>query len=531
MRRPPETTIPGEKTPREPNPSAPEAISGPDASTSSGQGKHGSIHSAFMWSALERFGQQFVQFGFSVILARLLSPVEYGLIGMLTIFFSVALIFSDTAFGLGLVQRKEITKDDEASVFFFNIIAGVVLTLSLCAISPLVAMFYRQPILKVLLCVSSLQFVFISFGIVQYALMIRDMDFKTRALLGNTATFLSGGVGIGMAWKGLGVWSLVGQALSRQLLLNSLVWVVRPWRPRGRFRWACLKSLWPFSSRLTATYLLNTVFDNVYSVIIGRLYKPAELGLFTRASGLAQLPGGAVTEVITNVTLPAFSRMQNETTRLKMSCRKTVRTLAAFHFPVMIGLAAVAGPMVRCLLTEKWMDCVPYLQILCFSGILFPLQAMHRNVLTALGRSDLVFRSEMIKKVIAVITVASTMWFGVTALAWGILVLSVLGYAVTGHYSRKLLGYKWTDQSQDTLPILALSLGMGVAVWSVGGLGLGNGWLIFTLKIIVGVVLYSVFAIAGRRGIYADAFATGGHLFLKIFPTAGFRIKARAERP
>jgi O-antigen/teichoic acid export membrane protein len=162
------------------------------------------------------------------------------------------------------------------------------------------------------------------------------------------------------------------------------------------------------------------------------------------------------------------------------------------------------------------MDCVPYLQILCFAGILFPLQAMHRNVLTALGRSDLVFRSEMIKKVIAVITVATTIWFGVTALVWGILALSVLSYAVTGHYTRKLLGYEWTEQGQDTLPILALSLGMGLAVWAVGGVGLGNGWLILTLKIVVGVVLYGIFALAGRRSIYADAFETGGHLFRKI---------------
>jgi O-antigen/teichoic acid export membrane protein len=476
-----------------------------------------------LWSAVERFGQQFVQFGFSIVLARLLSPVEYGLMGMLTIFFAVAMGFSDVGFGMGLIQRKEITKDDETSVFFFNIIAGIVLTLLLCAISPLAAMFYRQPILKVLLCVSSLQFVFIPFGIVQNALMMRDMDFKTRALLGNTATFLSGAVGIGMAWKGCGVWSLVGQVLSRYLLLNSLIWAVRPWRPTGRFRWACIQSLWPFSSRLMATYLLNTIFDNAYSVIIGRLYQPADLGQFTRASGLAQLPGGTATDVITNVTLPAFSRMQNDTTRLKMNFRKTVRTLGAFHFPLMIGLAAVAGPLVRCLLTEKWMPCVPYLQILCFAGILFPLQAMHRNVLTALGRSDLVFRSEMIKKVIAVITVAATIWFGITALVWGILALSVLSYAVTGHYTLKLLGYGWTEQGRDTLPILALSLGMGLAVWAVGAVGaagLGNGWLILTLKIVVGVVLYGVFALAGHRSIYADAFTTGGHLFRRIFPLA-----------
>lgn len=438
--------------------------------------------------------------------------------GMLTIFFSVAMCFSDVGFCMGLVQRNEITKDDETSVFYFNIVAGAMLALLLCAISPLVAMFYRQPVLKMLLCVSSLQFVFMSFGIVQNALMMRDMDFKTRALLGNVATILSGGVGIGMAWRGLGVWSLVGQILSRHLFFNSLIWAVRPWRPSGHFRWACLQSLWPFSSCMMATYLLNTVFDNVYSVIIGRLYQPAVLGQFTRASGLAQLPGGTATDVITNVTLPAFSRMQNDTARLKFQFRKTIRTLGAFYFPLMIGLAAVAGPLVRCLLTEKWMGCVPYLQILCFSGIVYPLQAMHRNVLTALGRSDLVFRSEMIKKVIAVITVATTIWFGVTALVWGILALSILSYVVTGHYTRKLLGYGWTEQGRDTLPILALALAMGLTVWAVGGAaGLGNGWLVLGLQIFAGVVLYGIFAIAGRRSIYADAFETGGHLFRKIF--------------
>ena len=451
--------------------------------------------------------------GFAIVLARLLSPVDYGLMGMLTIFSAVAMCFGDAGFCCGLIQGKEISEDDETSVFCFNIFAGFLLTLSLCAISPLVAVFYQQPILKQLLCVLSLQFMFISLGTVQYALMIRDMDFKRRALVNNAATFLSGSIGIGMACAGLGVWSLIGQILSRYLLSSSLVWLVRPWRPRGRFRWACLRSLWPFSSHMMGTSLLNSIFDNVYSVIIGRFYTPAELGQFTRAYGLAQLPGLAATDAISNVTLPVFSRMQQDIGALRSRLRKSIRTLGAFYFPLMIGLAAVAEPLIRCLLTAKWITCVPYLRILCLSGIFFPLHAMHRNALTALGRSDLVFRSEIVKKVMIIAMIAATVWFGIRIMVWGILVASVLSYAVPGHYTRKLLGYRWPEQSQDILPLIGLSFVMGICVWGITRMDLGGGWLVLTLQSFVGFVTYSILLFASRKGICADAFATLKQLF------------------
>jgi O-antigen/teichoic acid export membrane protein len=433
--------------------------------------------------------------------------------GMLTLVFAVAMGFSDAGFGLALVQRNQITEDDKTSVFCFNIVAGIALTASLCAISPLVSIFYRQPILKALLCVSSFQFVLISFSVLQYSLMMRNMEFKTRAILTNTATLLSGAVGVGMAWNGFGVWSLVGQALSRHLFCSALIWTVRPWRPRGRFSWDSIRSLWAFSSRLVITYQMNTVFANLYSVIIGRVHRPADLGQFIRAYGLAQLPGGALTDVIANVTLPTFSRMQNDTQRLKASLRKTLRTLGAFHFPLMIGLAAVADPLVNCLLTQKWAPCVPYLKVLSFCGMLLPLQAIHRYSLTALGRSDLVLRCEMIKNVAAAAVLFVTVWFGVMTMVWGILGVTLLCYPINVHYSSKLIGYTWAEQVWDLVPMFLLNLVMGASVWCLGLSTFRSDWIRLALQVLCGFGVSALFASVCRKGLYVDAFSVAEELF------------------
>jgi teichuronic acid exporter len=460
---------------------------------------------------MERFGYQGTGVLLGIILARLLYPRDYGLIGMLAIFCSVGQVFADSGLTTALVQRPANSIDDEATVFYLNIGAGTILTLLICAISPLVAGFYGQPVLIPLLCVLSLQVLLSSFGIVQFALLARAMNFRTQAIVSTVSLILSGLVGIGMAWRGLGVWSLVGQAVIAALFRSLLVWKLGNWRLSGRFRRASFQEMWPFSSRLLASGLLDTVFENLYNVVIGRVYRPADLGLFTRARSLAQFPAGFVASMFAQTTLPAFSRMQGDTALLQSSVRKVFRLMAALHFPAMAALAVVADPLVRCLLTDKWAPCVPYLQVLAFSGMLYPVHALHLNVLMAQGRSDLFLRLEVLKKVLTILTLASTFHFGVSAVVWGILILSIGCLAINGHYTRKLLNYRWREQALDLVPVLGASALMAMAMSAIhllkfAGTGAGlwypnlqNPMTLLLVQMAVGITFYG--AIAGLSPI------------------------------
>ena len=474
-----------------------------------------SLIKSFLWSAVERFTPQIIQFGISIILARILLPAEYGLMAMLVIFFALAVVFADAGLSSGLIQRKEISNDEETSVFILNITAGMLLTLLLCVLSPLVAIFFRQPLLTMLLCVSSLQIFISSFGIVQYALLTRNLDFKKQAIISIVTSLISGTVGILMAWKGFGVWSLVGLSLTNSIINVALVWILYSWRPKGRFHWSCIRSLWPFSSRLLASQLLNTVFTNLYSIVIGRLYKPADLGYFTRASSISQLPANAIGGIVGRVTFPVFSSMQDNAFNLKANFRKTLRAVAALHFPAMIWLAAVSEPLVKCLLTDKWLPCVSYLQILCFSALLHPLHAMHLNILMALGRSDLFFKLEVVKKILTVIILAVTFSYGVMAMVWGILTFSILCYGINGYYSYKLLEYAWINQVKDLLPFFAAGTVTGLAAWFISRFYFSNEWLLIVMQCILGIAAYGLIVFVWRKTIYADAINIA-----KAFPKA-----------
>lgn len=427
----------------------------------------GTLRTALFWSAVERFGLLGGQFLLSIVLARLLSPRDYGLIAMLTIFCAMGQALADSGFSTALVQRPTNSADDEATVFYLNVGAGAILTLLICAISPLVAGFYGQPVLIPLLCVLSLQILLSAFGIVQFALLARAMDFRRQAIVSTFAVLSSGAVGIGMALSGLGVWSLIGQAVTAALFRSLLVWKMGTWRLAGRFRHASLQAMWPFSSRLLATGLLHMVVENLYDVFIGRVYRPADLGFFTLARKVAQFPAESVTSIFAQTTLSAFSRIQANTILLKSSVRKVFRLMAAIHFPAMAALAVVADPLVRCLLTDKWAPCVPYLQVLAFSGMLYPLHALHLNVLMAQGRSDLRLRLEVIKKILTILTLAITFHFGVLVMVWGILFLSVACIAVNGYYTRKFLNYRWREQALDLAPVIGATVVMVMAMLAI----------------------------------------------------------------
>lgn len=449
-----------------------------------------------------------LQFIMGIVMARLLSPADFGLVGMLAVFFGFALVLEDAGFGSALIQRKQITADDETSVFWLNVSSGVILTLVLCAISSSVAAFFRQPVLQLLLCALSFQILLQSFSLVQVALLARKLDFKTTAIVNTTATLLSGGIGVGTAVWGFGVWSLVFQRLALALFRTTGYWLLAPWRPQGRFSWASIRSLWTYSSNLLASGMLDSIVTNIYYVIFGRLGTAETVGQFTNANQVQQAGSSMTTSVIGSVMFPQLSRHQENKVELKAQFRKTLRVLASFHFPIMAALSACAPTLVVCLFTEKWQGSVPFLRILSFVGMLYPLHALHLAVLKAQGRSDLFFKLEVWKVMLVVVMLALTYSFGIMVIVWGMLLQSTIAYVINCYYTSRLLNYTFLEQMRDLLPVLGVSL-LAVLPAALAGRWMWvMGWERLAGQLLVTALVFGLLGFLLRNSAFSDANAT-----------------------
>ncbi|MGD0812274.1 MAG: lipopolysaccharide biosynthesis protein [Verrucomicrobiota bacterium] len=467
--------------------------------------KHKAVN-AVIWSGLERLSGQLIRFAIGVILARLLVPAEFGLIGMLGIFIGVAQVFVNCGFGEGLIQKQNATHRDECSVFYFNIAFGVFAGCLLYVAAPWIANFYRQPILTSLARLMALDVVINSFGIVQTMLLNKEIDFKTQLKVSVVSTVISGGIAVGMALQGFGVLSLAFQALIGDVLRVILLWAWHDWRPSAAFSFSSLRELLPYGSRLFASNLLNNIFTEIYSLVIGRIYTPAALGLFTRAKQMQQLPVDNLCSIVGRVSFPIFASVQQDKTVLKRGVRKAARGLVMINFPAMIGLAVTARPLVLVLLTKKWEACVPYIQLLCVGGALYPLSLIHLNALAAQGRSDLFLRLEIIKKMFVVAAVALSFRHGVKGLLIGDIVVSIISCYLNSYYSIRLIGYSWEEQILDLLPYLGISALMGVCVWLAGGLPpWGGNFSRLAAEVATGMIVYFLGCRVCRLSAFSEA--------------------------
>jgi O-antigen/teichoic acid export membrane protein len=445
-----------------------------------------------IWGFLDRLGQRGISFVIMIILARLLVPAQFGLVGMLAIFMEVAGAFVDSGFSAALIQKKEVTDVDICSAFYVNVLIGLTAMGLLCVGAPWVAAFYRQPILTPLMRVLSLNLVINSLACVHFALLCRRIDFKTQLKIGLAATSLSGAIGIVMAFQGFGVWSLVTQYLTVTFLRAAFLWIAIAWRPRLMFSLASVREMFGFGSRLLASGLLNTFFEDLYLVIIGRLFSAMYLGLYNSARRIQTLATTNTTTVVTHVAFPVFSRMQDDPVRLKRSLRKAMTLLALIHFPVMAGLALVAQPLVNVLLSPKWAASAPWLQLLCLVGATYPHQALLLNLLKAKGRSDLFFKLEVLKKILTVIAIAVTYRWGVVGLLWGQIVLSALGYYINSYYVIRLVHYSLKEQLADLAPYAGVSALMGLGVYLMRLVPLPGETSRLLAETLLGIVLYAV---------------------------------------
>ncbi len=445
---------------------------------------------AVSWTLLEAVGLRGTQFIVGIVLARLLLPEEFGLIAMLAVFMAVSQSLLDSGFGAALIQKRDATQVDKCSIFYLNIIIGFVVAGALCLAAPWIARFYEQPILTPLARLMSLVVVINSFALIQNTVLTKALDFKAMTTASLVAGVLSGGIGISLAACGFGVGSLVVQQISSVFIRTVALWFLNTWRPVAVFSMASLRQMFSFGSRVMASGLLNTIFANIYLLTIGKLFSVADLGFFRQAKRLQELPAQTLSWTVGRVAFPVFSSIQDDPARLRRGLKEVLTSIAFLNFPVMMGILVTARPLVLVLLTEKWTASIPYLRLLCLEGLLFPMNWFNTNVLYAIGRSDLCFRLELIKKALIVVSIAVTWRWGIEAMIGGQVVVSVLSYCLNSHYNGILIGYPIKNQLLDLLPYVFASALMGLGVYLIGHVPLSvNGLLL--IQVVTGVILYT----------------------------------------
>ena len=465
--------------------------------------KKQAMHGAF-WSFVERFGQQGVQLVVSIIIARLLEPKDFGVLGMLALFMALAQSVIDSGLGQALIQKQDAGSTDESTVFWFNLAIGATMAVVFFVVAPWIAVFYETPLLKSITRVFSLNLIINSFAIVQNALLVKELAFKLRMKAVLVSVVVSGLVGMLLAWAGWGVWALVALNLIGNLVRTVGLWVIHPWRPRLEFSMTSLRALWKFGSRMLFSGLLNTFFQNIYLVIIGKLYSATELGFYERGKKLMMLTSQSLSQMVAQVSFPVLSKMQGDVDRMRHGFMKALQTTMFATVPMMTGLAVVASDFIVVLLGEQWAPCVPYLKIMCISNAFFPIHMLNLQVLLALGRSDLFFRVEVMKKVITVVSILITFRYGVIGLLWGQVVGSFVCQGINTYYVKKLLGCGWFSQLTGVWRIILASVGMGLFVGLAGKVFVGSAIVRLFSQGILGVMIFVLLGWVLREPVAAD---------------------------
>ena len=460
-----------------------------------------SVFYNLFWRFAERCGAQAVSLVVSIILARLLAPEAYGTIALAMVFINILQVFVDSGMGTALIQKKDADDLDFSSVFYFNLAACLVLYAGLFLAAPSIAQFYGDPALTALVRALSLTVVVSGVRNIQQSYVSRHLLFKRFFFSTIGSTLASAVVGIAMAYAGFGVWALVGQSLSNVVTGTIILWATVPWRPRRMFSWQRLKGLLSFGWKLLVSSLLDTGYNNLRSLIIGKLYSSADLAYYNQGDKLPNLVITNINASIDSVLLPTMANEQDDPARVRSMTRRAIKTSTYVMAPLMMGLAACAEPLIRLILTEKWLPCVPFLRIFCITYMFYPIHTANLNAIKALGRSDLFLKLEIVKKIVGLTILLCTMRHGVMAMAYSLLLSSVLSQIINSWPNRKLLRYHYLNQLADILPALLLACAMGLAVYCIQFLGWGD-LPTLCVQVPVGAALY----LAGSALLRLDSF-------------------------
>ena len=447
------------------------------------------VLSSLLWKFMERGGTQGIQFIVQIVLARILLPNDYGIISLIAIFITIANVFVQSGFNTALIQKKDANETDFSSVFYLSLFVAALLYVTLFSTAPFIANFYDTPQLVAVLRVLSITLFFGAFNSIQNAVISKKMQFKKLFFSSLGSMILSGMIGIVLAYAGFGVWALVAQQLINQFSIIVILWFTIKWRPKLIFSFERIKELFSYGWKLLVSSLIDTLDKNLRSLIVGKIYSPSMLGFYNRGDQFPQLIVSNINGSIQSVMLPALSSEQNNKQRVKEMVRRSIITSSFLVLPMMIGLAVIGEPLVKILLTDKWLPCVPFLQVFCLSYALWPIHTANLQAINALGRSDIFLKLEIIKKIIGLAILGISMFFGVYGIAIGTLISGIICTFINAYPNLKLLNYSYTEQIKDITPSLILSLIMGCASYSIKWFGM-SAWLTLILQIFIGAIIY-----------------------------------------
>ncbi len=440
------------------------------------------------WSFIDSIANQGIVFLVGLILARLLTPDDYGLVGIITILINIFNTIVDSGFSNALIRKNDADDKDYNTVFILNFVISIVLFLMLYFSSSFIADFFERQQLTILIKVMSCIVVINALSIVQRTLLFKRIDFKTHTKISILSSTLSGVLGIVMAVFDMGVWSLVGQQISRQLITTVMLWFFATWYPKLQFSLNSFKELFGFGWKLLLSSLLNTLWREIYWVVIGKFYSPATLGQYTRASQFGSICSSNLNFVVQRVSYPVLSRIQDDKIRLKDGYKRIIKITMLFSFTLMLGMSGAAKSMILVLVGEQWMPAVPFLQIICFNMMLYPLHSLNLNILQVQGRSDLFLRLEIIKKIIGIIPISLGIFVGIYYMLIGSVFAGFIGYYLNAYYSGPAINYPIQEQMKDILPSFGVAMIMAAIVFVMSFISISS-YLLFPLQIIVGAII------------------------------------------
>ena len=443
----------------------------------------------FLWSAVERFSVQGVQFLLSIIIARLVMPSDYGLIAMMSIFLAIAQSFVDSGMTQALIHKKDCNDVDYSTAFYFNIFIAVLAYMILFLLSPLISIFYKQPELEIILKFASLNIIINAFGLVQRSKFTRKVDFKTQSKASLISVVLSGFIGLSLAYYGYGVWALVFQSISSSFTNTLLLWFFSSWKPLWTFSYSSLKQLYGFGVKLLLTGLLSTIYTNIYSLIIGKFYNSASLGLYNRAYTLSSYPSSNITNIISRVVYPVECKLQNDDEKLRITFFKIIGVSSYIVFPIMFGIVALSKPFVMVVLSSRWAGASEYLAITSFALMWNHVMFLNWQILSVKGRTDLSLKSEIIKKLCSLVILVCSIPLGVKAMCWGMVMYSFFDMAIIIYFLKKInfCGYK--DEIRVLFPVFLLSVLM-CCIIKIVNYFISSYLIQLLLGILVGATIY-----------------------------------------
>lgn len=447
------------------------------------------IISSLIWKFLERSGTQIVQFIVQIVLARLLLPEDYGVVAIVTVFIAIANVFVQYGFNTSLIQKKDVDDTDFSSVFYLSLFIALILYIIIFFTSPFIANFYDQPILIPIFRVLGFTLFFGAVNSIQQAVVARKLEFKKYFFSSIGGILLSGIVGIIWAYNGFGVWSLVVQQLVNIISVMLIMWFTIKWRPKLLFSLKRVKTLFSYGWKFLCSALIDTVYRNIYDLVIGKRFSSKSLAYYNRGKQFPSIIIQNLDGAISSVMLPALSKEQDDREKVKRMMRRAIVTSSYIVFPIAVGLIVVAHPLVKVVLTDKWLPCVPFLQLLAISYSFWPIHTSNLQAISSLGRSDIYLKLEVIKKINGIIILLITLPMGLIPMAIGQVVSGILSTFINSYPNKKLLNYSYFEQIKDICPSLVIAIIMGLVTYSVVFLNLSS-IITLLIQVVVGIAVY-----------------------------------------